>query len=453
MCGIVAVSGHKHASKLVWLALQHLQHRGEEGFGIVSTDTERLFAIRRKGRVATAFLEAECDQLRGSTAIGHTRYSTTSGESKNNIQPIIGKMDIGEVAIAHNGNLLNHENIKDELMKEGSVFNATSDTEVLLHLIAKQKSDLVMKFSKLHNKTLKGSYALCLLSKDTLIVARDENGIRPLIIGEIDGAKIYASESCAITAIGGKIIEDFEIGVMEFRSTSYYEGSTSSGTIGEPVYIYPPPKRERKICIFEYVYFARPDSVMENIPIYDARIKLGEALAKEHPVEADIVIAVPDSGVPSAIGYSRQSKIPFEVGILRSHYTGRSFIQPTQEIREYTNNIKLHIIESAVKDKRIIVIDDSIVRGTTAKKICKMLKKAGAKEVHFRVSSPPVISPCYYGIDTPTSEELIGANCPHDYIKHYVGCDSLEYLSLKEMKKVIGLNNYCDSCFTGNYII
>lgn len=434
MCGIIAVINNSNASNIVKFGLHTLQHKGEEAVGISSSDNNNIYIIKKKGLVDSAITNEDCERLPGNMAIGHVRYSTEGGPS--GIQPLFAKLKLGSVAIAHNGHIAKCSNVRDKLESEGSIFQTSSDTELILHLMAKSKN--TNYFDKLREalNISSGSYSIVLLTNDGVIVARDKYGIRPLILGRIGETIIAASESCVMDFFGAKIIRNVNPGEQLWLDNISNIKKVNSN-----------------ICIFEYIYFARPDSVIDDKSVYNARIQLGRQLAISNPIDADICIPVPDSGIEAAIGYSYQSGIPFIRGILRMHYAGRTFIQPSQEIRLNKIRMKLSCVKSVINGKKVIVIDDSIVRGNTSKRIVSLLKEAGAKEIHFRISSPPIKFPCYYGIDTPDTGELIASYTNVDKIKEIIKCDSLAYLTLEDMKDALKLENCCDACFTGKYLI
>lgn len=440
MCGIIAIKNHPDAAELVRLGLHNLQHRGEESVGMASSDGLNIKLVKKMGLVGDVITDNDCKELSGNMAIGQVRYSTQGKSIESNMQPLYAKLYGGELAIVHNGHIARASGIREKLEKDGSIFQTTTDTEIILHLMAKSKKD--DNWNKLHDslKLTSGAYSLAILSKDDILIARDKCGIRPLIIGKIGDALIVASESCAIDVLGGEIIRDVEPGEQLSLSVPN-------------VYFLNKKQCLNNICVFEYIYFARPDSIMEGKSIHSVRMRLGKQLAKEQPVNADVCIAVPDSGVASALGYSEVSGVPYVNGILRTHYAGRTFIQPGQILRNRKIRMKLNPVISVVQNKSVVVIDDSIVRGNTSRRVVEMLRIAGAREIHLRVSSPPVKFPCYYGIDTPEEEELIASNCSIDDIREIIKCDSLGYLSYNGMVEAIGLNDCCDACFNGKYLI
>ncbi len=438
MCGIVGIYNVPEASKIAALGIHGLQHRGQEGAGIISYDKE--FHIHGDyGRVDHIFSSDKViKNLPGSTAIGHVRYSTTGGTGKNNVQPLFYNLDFGGFAIAHNGDFTDSAYWREKLSKEGAIFQTSTDTEIIPHLIARTKGiDPVDRLLTVLNK-VNGAFSIIALMDNKLVVARDPYGFRPLVIGQYEEGYAIASETCALDLIGATNIVDIQPGEViifdkEKKETFYLD-----------------KKVAKHFCIFEHIYFSRPDSVIDNQLVYEVRKRIGEELAKETYVDSDMVVPVPDSGMASALGYANQSKIPFELGLTRSHYKGRTFIEPTQKIRDLGVKLK-HSAMRLFKDKTVTVIDDSIVRGTTSKKIIKMIRKAGAKKIHMRISSPPVTGPCHYGIDTPNRQELIAGGYNVKEIKEFIGADSLEYISIEGLHKAMKSKGYCDACFTGNY--
>ncbi len=439
-CGIVGIYNKQEASNYAYLGLHALQHRGQEAAGITSTDGVQFFEHRGCGLVNDVFSKRTILSLKGKIAIGHNRYSTFGDDSLANIQPLFAHFDMGQISIAHNGNIINAPNIKKELVDDGAIFNSNSDTEVIIHLIAKSKKTTF--FDRLIDalRILKGAFSLIIMRENEIYAIRDPWGFRPLSMGKLDDATVFASETCAFDLIGAEFIKDINPGEI-----------VVAGNDGVKHYNNLFTNVDEKKCVFEYIYFARPDSYLWGKNIYSIRKKMGEALAKEAPVDADIVIPTPDSGVPAALGFSQISGIPFDFGLIRNHYVGRTFIEPTQSIRHFGVRLKLNPARDVLKDKRVVVVDDSIVRGTTSKRIVKMLRGAGAKEVHLRISSPPVIAPCFYGIDTPTKRELIASSHEKEEIRKYTTADSLEYLSVEGIKEVVGHTGYCFACFDGNY--
>jgi amidophosphoribosyltransferase len=446
-CGVFGIFGHPEAAAITALGLHALQHRGQEAAGIVAFDGRRFNSERRLGLVGDHFSSrATIDHLPGSAAIGHVRYSTTGETILRNVQPLFAELDSGGFAVAHNGNLTNGLHLRRQLIREGSIYQSTSDTEVILHLVAKSRRGRILERFIEALRQLEGAYSLVALSNKKLIGARDPLGIRPLVLGELDGHYIFASETCALDIIGARFVRDVENGEIVVVSESGIESHK------------PFPPAPARPCIFEYIYFSRPDSVVHGRPVYDVRKRMGAQLAMEAPVEADVTIPVPDSGVPAAIGFSQASGLPFELGIIRNHYVGRTFIQPTQSVRELGVRMKHSANRSVVAGKRIVLIDDSIVRGTTSVKIVQMMREAGAREVHFRISSPPIAYPDYYGIDTPEREKLLAATHTLEEMRAYIGCDSLAFLSVEGVYRAVGYEGrdpvrpqFTDHCFTGDY--
>ncbi|ABQ26258.1 amidophosphoribosyltransferase [Geotalea uraniireducens] len=441
-CGIFGIFNHAEASNLTYLGLYALQHRGQESCGIVSSDGTSLHAHKSMGLVADVFGNQEIfKSLPGKSAIGHVRYSTTGSSVIKNVQPIMVDYSRGSIAVAHNGNIVNAQIIKDELEAYGSIFQTTMDTEIIVHLLATSKANsLLDRISDSLNR-IKGAYCLLFLTETRMVAIRDPNGFRPLCLGKLGSSYVVASESCALDLIDAEFIREIEPGEVIIITK---DGLTS---------YFPLQKAEPTPCIFEFVYFARPDSYIFGKNVYQVRKEMGRQLAREHKVDADIVIPIPDSGVPSALGYAEESGIRFELGLIRNHYVGRTFIEPQQAIRHFGVKIKLNPVRDVLKDKRVVVIDDSIVRGTTSRKIVKMIRNAGAKEVHVRISSPPTSYPCYYGIDTPNRKELISSSHSIDEIRKYITADTLGYLSEDGLIGSVGTENtgYCRACFTGSY--
>ena len=443
-CGVFGVFGANEASNLAYLGLHSLQHRGQEAAGIVSSNGEQLFVHRGMGLVQDVFTATHLGKLPGSSAIGHVRYTTAGGSHIKNAQPLAVDCGHGSIAVAHNGNLTNGLALRNQLEKAGSIFASDSDTEVLVHLIARSKAESMVDrvADALHQ--VEGAYSLVFLSPDELVAVRDPYGFRPLCLGKLGGAHVVASEPPAFQLIGAEYVRDIEPGELVLVNK---DGLQSLRPFrGDPA--------RRYMCIFEYVYFARPDASFDGISVYDARKRMGRALAEDQPVEADIVVPVPDSGVAAALGYAEAAELPFELGLIRSHYVGRTFIEPSQSIRHFGVRLKLYPVHSLLRGKRVIVIDDSIVRGTTSRKIVKMIRDAGASEVHMRISSPPTSWPCFYGIDTPTRDELIAAHSSVEEVNEYVTADSLGYLSLEGLKRAVGGDEgFCSACFSGRYPI
>jgi amidophosphoribosyltransferase len=440
-CGLFGIWNHAEAANVVYLGLYALQHRGQESAGIASTDAHHFHVEKAMGWVADVFSRDRLKRLPGHRAIGHVRYSTAGSSNLRNAQPITGTTAHGPVAIAHNGNLVNAEALREELEKDGAVFQSSSDTEVILHLLARSEGATLAEQLARALTRVRGAYTLLLLTPDSVIGVRDPSGFRPLTLGRLDHAWVLASETCALDLMEAKVERDVEPGeilVIDER------GLTS---------LKPFRPAERLQCVFEYVYFARPDSMLWGRNVHAVRKAFGHQLAREYPVAADLVIAVPDSGVGAALGFSEESGLPYDTGLVRNHYVGRTFIEPQQGIRHFGVKVKLNPNREVLDGKRVVVIDDSIVRGTTSRKIVKMIRAAGAREVHVRISSPPIQWPCYYGIDTPTRRELIGASHKVEEIQRYLGADSLGYLSLEGMLKATGSDphHFCHACFTGQY--
>jgi amidophosphoribosyltransferase len=440
-CGIFGIYDHTEAANLTYLGLYALQHRGQENAGIVSSDGKKLYAHRGNGIVADVFSEEEIKRLPGSSAIGHVRYSTSGDSEIRNAQPFVVEYSRGTIAVAHNGNLVNAQLLRDEFEAYGSIFQSSMDTEAIVHLIASCKDTALVDRVIYALKRVRGSYSLLLLTENNLIAARDPNGFRPLSLGRLKDSWVIASETCAFDLIEAEYVREVEPGEIIVINR---EGLSS---------VKPFAKAPYTPCVFEFIYFARPDSTVFGKNVYEVRKECGRALSREHRVEADVVIPVPDSGVPAAIGYAQASGIPFELGLVRNHYIGRTFIEPKDSIRHFGVKIKLNAVRDVLKNKKVVVVDDSIVRGTTSRKIIKMIRDAGAKEVHLRISSPPTTCPCYYGIDTPSSEELIAANQSIEEISRYVTSDTLGYLSVEGLYSAVGRKDagFCDACFTGRY--
>ena len=454
MCGVFGIWGHPEAAKLAYLGLHALQHRGQESAGIVSSDGARLHAHRAMGLVQDCFGPEALARVPGERAIGHVRYSTAGGSHIRNAQPFSVDYARGSIAVAHNGNLTNAEEVRERLEARGSIFQSSSDTEVIVHLVAMSTQRSVEDRIADALSQVRGAYSLVFLTEEALIAVRDPMGLRPLVLGMVrsragDEAHVVASEGTAFDLIDGRMVREVKPGEMIVIDRHGLRSSM------------PLAAAPRKSCIFEYVYFARPDSSLNGIGVYAARKNLGRRLAIEHPVPSDVVIPVPDSGVPSALGFAEQAGIPFELGMIRSHYVGRTFIEPEQSIRHFGVRLKLNPVADTLRGKRVVVVDDSIVRGTTSRKIVKMIRDAGAKEVHMRISSPPTSWPCYYGIDTPTRKELVASSHSTDEIRQYITADTLGYLSLDGMLDAVtattgseaGPGDFCHACFSGTYPI
>ncbi len=440
-CGVFGIFGHPEAGHLTYLGLHALQHRGQESAGIVSSDGARLFAERGMGHVGKVFTKAHLERLVGNMAIGHVRYST-AGESKLiNAQPLRIESHRGEMAIAHNGNLVNAARVRGELERSGSIFQTTSDTEIILHLIARSQAETLEEAIVDALGQVEGAFSLVFLFPGKLIAVRDPRGFRPLSLGRLGSATLVTSESCALDLIDAEFVRDIKPGEMIVV--------TEDGTAS----YHPFPEVAPAPCIFEYVYFARPDSLLYGRSVNLVRKRLGRELAIEQPAEADLIVPVPDSGVSAALGYSEHSGIPFELALVRNHYIGRTFIEPRQSIRHFGVKLKLNPVRHLIAGKRIVLVDDSIVRGTTSRKIVAMVRAAGAREIHMRISCPPTTGPCHYGIDTPRRSELIASSQSVQEICGFIQADSLGYLSREGMYRAVGdpQSTFCDACYTGNY--
>jgi amidophosphoribosyltransferase len=446
-CGVFGVFGHTEAANLAYLGLYALQHRGQESAGIVSSDGNELHLHRAMGEVEEIFQPSVLAKLPGNLAIGHTRYSTAGDKALLNAQPIMIDCNKGKVALGHNGNLTNAAEWRRKLEHRGSIFQTNSDTEVIVHLIARsQARNLSGAIGDALNQ-VEGAYSLLVLTQDELYAVRDPRGFRPLVLGKLPATEtegetwLVASETCAFDLLNAQYVREVEPGEMVRISKSGIESIRFA------------PEKPRQQCIFEHVYFARPDSIIFGRSVNESREELGRLLAREHPADADIVVPVPDSGVPAAVGYALESKIPFRMGLIRNHYIGRTFIEPSQAIRNFGVKLKLNPVRGLIEGKRIVLVDDSIVRGTTSRKIVRMVREAGAKEVHVRISCPPTISPCYYGVDTPTREELIASSNSPEEIRKFLGADSLGYISLPGLRRAVNdtEGKFCTSCYTGVY--
>ena len=443
-CAVFGVYGHREAANLTYLGLYALQHRGQEGSGIVSSDGHRLHEQKGMGLVADIYSKKNLKSLSGSNAIGHNRYSTAGDNDLKNVQPLTVNFAFGNLTLAHNGNLINASVLRGELEAYGAIFQSDSDSEVIVHLIAHSKADTLLNRVIDALNLVRGAFSLLVLTDDQLIAVRDPYGFRPLSLGRYKGSWVVASETCAFDLIGAEFIREVAPGELVAINDS---GLAS---------YFPFLEKAPAQCIFEYIYFARPDSkIFGANSVYPIRKALGRQLAKEYPADADLVIPVPDSGVPAALGYAEGMGIPFEIGLTRNHYVGRTFIEPEQAIRHFGVKLKLNTVPDILNGKRVVVVDDSIVRGTTSRKIVKMIRQAGAREIHMRISSPPVLAPCFYGIDTPTQKELIGHKQSIEEIRKYITADSLGYLSLKGMLSVAPgePEHYCNACFTDQYPI
>ena len=447
-CGVFGVYNHEDSAALTALGLHALQHRGQEAAGIVTFDGTKFMSERHPGLVSDNFTKMSViNRLVGNSAVGHNRYSTTGATIQRNIQPFFADLWGGGFAIAHNGNITNALSLRDELIRKGSIFQSTSDTETILQLVARSDADRTLDRLVDALMQISGAWALVVLTNKKLIGARDPFGIRPLVLGELDGAKILASETCALDIIGAKFVREIEPGEIIVITE---DGEES---------IKPFPNARLRPCIFEYIYFSRPDSMLDGKSVYECRKSFGKNLAKECPANADIVVPVPDSGVPAALGYSEESKIPFELSIIRNHYVGRTFILPTQSNRQSSVKLKHNPDRGSIKGKSVVLVDDSVVRGTTSVKIVELMREAGASEIHMRIACPPIKYPDFYGIDTPETEQLLAANKNLDEMCKYIGADSLGFLSLDGLYKSMGYNKgrnndspeYTDHCFTGDY--
>ncbi|MEM7215842.1 MAG: amidophosphoribosyltransferase [Pseudomonadota bacterium] len=446
-CGVFGIFNHKDAAALVALGLHALQHRGQEGAGIVTFDGKQFHAERHRGLIGDTFSKAsDINRLRGDRAIGHTRYSTAGGDDIRNIQPFFAEFSGGGFAVAHNGNLTNAITLRRQLQRQGSIFQSTSDTETLLHLLAMSKENTFVERLESALRQLEGAFSFVGLTNKKMIGCRDPHGIRPLVLGDLDGSYILASETCALDIIGARHVRDIEPGELVIITD---RGIRS---------LRPFPETEKRLCMFEYVYFARPDSIVEGKSVYEVRKQIGMELANELPADADMVVPIPDSGVPAAIGYAQGANLPFELGIIRNHYVGRTFIQPTSSMRHMSVRLKHNANRTLIQGKKVVLIDDSVVRGTTSKKIVQMVRDAGAASVHLRVASPPIAFPDFYGVDTPEAHNLLASRMTVEEMQEYIRVDSLGFISLDGLYRAIGetaRNNenpqYCDSCFSGDY--
>ncbi|GBC82273.1 Amidophosphoribosyltransferase [bacterium HR10] len=441
-CGVFGIFDHEEAARLTYYGLYALQHRGQESAGIATSDGERLHVVRGMGYVSDVFREETFAALPGRSAIGHVRYSTTGDVSLREAQPMVVSFHGGQIAVCHNGNMPEALRVRAELEREGAIFQSTSDTEVVLHLIARSRArDLLGAIVEALSR-LEGAYSMLFATPQALIAVRDPRGFRPLLLGTLDGATVFASESCAFDLIGATLVRDVEPGEMIVVDAT---GRRS---------LFPFPRRRPTQCIFEHVYFSRPDSIVFGRPVSQSRYLLGRLLAREHPASADVVVPVPDSGVAAAIGYSMESGIPLVFGLVRNHYVGRTFIEPRAAIRNLRVKVKLNPVRELLDDRRVVLVDDSIVRGTTSREIVQMIRAAGAREIHVRISCPPTIAPCYYGIDTPRADELIAARMSVEEIRRFLGAESLGYLSYESLLRACGDpedTRYCTACYTGRY--
>ena len=448
-CGVFGIQNHNHAAAITALGLHALQHRGQEAAGIVSFDGDRFHSEHTMGLVGDHFSsESVISKLKGPSAIGHVRYATTGDTTIRNVQPLYADFEFGGFALAHNGNLTNAQTLRRQLVRRGCLFQSTTDTEVIVHLMAISRNGSPVDRLVEAVRQVEGAFSLVALTSDAVIGVRDPLGVRPLVLGKLGDTHILASETCALDIVGADYVRDIEPGEMVVLDSSGVHS------------LRPFQPQGRRFCIFEYIYFARPDSVMEGASVYQARQRIGAELARESGVEADLVVPVPDSGVPAALGYATQSGIPFDLGIIRNHYVGRTFIEPTDQIRHLGVKLKHNANRAMIEGKRVILVDDSIVRGTTSKKIVEMVRSAGAKEVHMRISSPPTSHPCFYGIDTPEQDKLLAHRMTVEQMRDFIQADSLAFISLDGLYRAMGEekrdpNNirFCDACFTGDYPI
>jgi amidophosphoribosyltransferase len=440
-CGVMGVYGHPEAAKLVYLGLYALQHRGQESAGIVATDGDAMRPHKGMGQVSEIFTAPVLSTLTGPLAIGHTRYSTAGATALVNAQPLVVDCNKGLLALAHNGNLVNAAGIRQRLERRGSIFQTTSDTEVVLHLIAESRSRSVPDALAEALRQLEGAYSIVMLTRDRVIAARDPRGFRPLCIGRLDGAVVFASETCAFDLLGAAYEGEVEPGEMIIAEG----GGVKRIQFTEAL--------QRRQCVFEHVYFSRPDSVVFGRAVHASRERMGRLLAREAPADADVVVPVPDSGTAAALGFASESGIPLKFGLIRNHYIGRTFIEPKQSIRDFGVKLKLNPVRDLLEGQRVVLVDDSIVRGTTSRKIVRMIREAGAAAVHMRISCPPTISPCFYGVDTPTERELIAADHTVEEIREYIDADSLAYLSLEGLREAVqdSDDRFCNACYTGKY--
>ncbi|MEN0088414.1 MAG: amidophosphoribosyltransferase [Pseudomonadota bacterium] len=446
-CGVFGIFGHKDAATLTTLGLHALQHRGQEAAGIVSFDGQQFFVEKHEGLIGDNFTKPEViARLGGDRAIGHTRYATTGGAGLRNIQPLFAEFHGGGIAVAHNGNLTNALTLQHRLQQRGAIFSSTSDTETILHLVAMSEQTAMVDRMTESLAQLEGAFSIVAITKKRMIGCRDPLGVRPLVLGDLDGSYILASETCALDIIGARFVRDIEPGEMV---TITEQGLESR---------YPFEKAASRFCIFEYVYFARPDSSVAGRNVYSVRKAIGTELAVDAPIDADVVVPVPDSGTPAAIGYAEQAGLPFDLGIIRNHYVGRTFIAPEDSIRHMGVKLKHNANSSVLAGKRVVLVDDSIVRGTTSQKIVQMVRDAGASEVHMRIASPPTVSSCYYGVDTPEKQKLLASRMTVDEMARHIKVDSLSFLTIDGLYRAVGeeaRNNetpqFCDACFTGEY--
>lgn len=437
-CGVFGVYQTEDSASLTYFGLHALQHRGQEGCGIASSDGETVVCLKGRGLITEVFNSDNLNKIEGLSAIGHVRYSTAGGNIIENVQPLMVRAHTGEFAVCHNGQIVNAKELKIELEKQGSIFQGSSDSEILVHLIQKEKGNMIQKIKKACNK-IEGAFAFIIMTKDRMYAIRDKNGLRPIAIAKLNNGFCISSETCAFDIVNAEFIRDIEPGeIIKLK-----DGKLESLKYTDDV--------QRKMCAMEYIYFARPDSVIDNRNVHNFRKECGKILAKKDSYEVDIVIGVPDSSISAAIGYAEESKLPYEIGLIKNRYVARTFIQPTQKQRERGVRMKLSAISSIVRGKRVIMVDDSIVRGTTSKRIVKLLFDAGATEVHVRIAAPEFISPCFYGVDTSTYEELISARMNVEELRKYIGATSLVFMSVDELKEVAKSNDLCLSCFDSKY--
>jgi amidophosphoribosyltransferase len=439
-CGIFGIVSHPEASRIAYLGIYALQHRGQESAGIVSSDRKKLHIEKGMGYVADVFDTARLERLHGDSALAHVRYSTAGESAAWNAQPILIDSWRGPIALAHNGNLTNAAHLRHELERDGAIFHSTSDSEVILHLISRSRRRTLQEALVEALRTVQGAFSLILLTPEYLLAARDPHGFRPLCIGRVDGSYAVASETCAFDLINAEYVRDIEPGEVVRIEESSLESQS------------PLPKGKPAFCVFEHIYFSRPDSLVFGRTVNTSRREMGRNLAREHSVDSDVVVPVPDSGVYAAIGYSQESGIPLEFGLIRNHYVGRTFIEPKQSIRNFGVKVKLNPVREILRGKRVVLVDDSIVRGTTSRKIVQIVRASGAKEIHMRITAPPIIAPCYYGIDIPTRHELIASSKSVEEICKFIGADSLGYLSLEAvLRSVEDKKQYCAACFSDCY--
>jgi amidophosphoribosyltransferase len=439
-CGIFGIAAHPEAARIAYLGIYALQHRGQESAGIVTSDRKRLHTEKGMGYVADVFSESRLERLIGDFAVGHVRYSTAGESAAWNAQPIVVDCWRGPIALAHNGNLINAAHLRSELERDGAIFHSTSDSEVILHLISRSRRRTLQDAFVESLRVVQGAFSIVLLTPEYLLAARDPRGFRPLSIGRVKGSYVVASETCAFDLINAEFVRDIEPGEV----VRIEENSLESQL--------PLPKERHAYCVFEHIYFSRPDSVVFGRTVNSSRGEMGRHLAREHPAEADVIVPVPDSGLSAAIGYSQESGLPLEFGLIRNHYVGRTFIEPKQSIRNFGVKVKLNPVREILRDRRVVLVDDSIVRGTTSRKIVQIIRSAGAKEIHVRITAPPIVAPCFYGIDIPTRGELIGSTKSVEEIRKFIGADSLGYLSLEAvLKSVVDNRQFCSACFSDNY--